>query len=261
MKKTVVKILNIVVTVLIVLVLIASAFVLVVTFTSKSENGGVPNFFGKAPISVLTNSMKGDGSDNFSAGDLIVCDIVPEDDRPVKTYKVGDVVTFPVDDLNDDGYDDYLTHRIIKVNKDGTYQTKGDNNDTYDQDPKGTTVLPNLKASDVVAVYHGFKIGGIGGFLNYIHTQQGFLLVVLIPMIIFFLYQAVRVVINIISYSKEKALEKAKLAIANADLTEEQKQRAIEEYLAAQNAAEQNASPEPEPDAAPEENSDEAETE
>ena len=51
-------------------------------------------------------------------------------------------------------------------------------------------------------------------------------------MIIFFVYEAIRVVINIIAYNKEKAVETAQAAVSNAELTEEQKQRAIEEYLA-----------------------------
>lgn len=51
-------------------------------------------------------------------------------------------------------------------------------------------------------------------------------------MIIFFVYEAIRVVLNLLAYNKEKTLEEAKLAVDSAELTEEQKKRAIEEYLA-----------------------------
>jgi signal peptidase I len=248
MKKNVVKILNVVVTVLIVLVLIASAFVLVCTFTSREEGDGVPNFFGKAPINVLTDSMKGDGELNFDKGDLILCEVVSPDNRVDAKYSEGDVVTFQ-QDADGDGYNDYVTHRIYKINKDGTYQTKGDNNDTYDQDPKGTTVFSNIQSADVVAVYKGSKIDGIGNFIGYIRSQEGFFLVVLLPMIIFFLYTAVRVVMNAMAYSKEKGFAKAQEAIANADLTDEQKQKAIAEYLAAQQGEQ---APEQSPAEAPE---------
>ena len=71
------------------------------------------------------------------------------------------------------------------------------------------------------------------------HTLRlGFFLVILLPMILFFVYQAIRVVMNVIAYNKEKAAEEAAAAVANSDLTEEQKQRAIEEYLAKQKAQE-----------------------
>ena len=45
-------------------------------------------------------------------------------------------------------------------------------------------------------------------------------------MIIFFLYTAVRVVLNAMAYSREKGMEQARMAVENADLTEEQKQQA-----------------------------------
>jgi signal peptidase I len=247
MKKTLMKILNTIVTVLIVIILIASIFVLVLTFTSDKEGGGVPNFLGKSPISVLTNSMKGDGDLNFNKGDLLICDAVPSAERSKADYKKGDVVTF-VFDINNDGYNDYVTHRIHKVNKDGTYLTKGDNNETYDQDRSNATVFSDIRNDDIVAVYHGMKINGLGDFMSYIRTQMGFFLVILLPMIIFFLYTAVRVVLNAMAYSKEKGMLKAQEAIANAGLTEEQKAKAIAEYLASQGAAKNGTNAEVETD-------------
>jgi signal peptidase len=107
-----------------------------------------------------------------------------------------------------------------------------------------------------LAVYHGQKISGLGGVINYLQTPMGFFLVILLPMIIFFLYQAVRVVINAMAYSKEKGMQKAQEMIANAGLTEEQKQKAIAEYLAAQNGEqkpEEPAESPAEPEEAPEE--------
>ena len=60
-------------------------------------------------------------------------------------------------------------------------------------------------------------------------------------MIIFFVYEAIRVVMNIIAYNREKAKEEAIEAVANSELTEEQKQRAIEEYLAKQKSDKEDA--------------------
>lgn len=231
MKKTLLKILNITVTVLIVMILIVSVFVVVLTFTSKDDGDGVPNFFGKSPINVLTDSMKGKGELNFDKGDLLICDAIKTEDRVNAKYKKGDVVTFAYD-VNGDNYKDYVTHRIYKVNKDGSYLTKGDNNDTYDQDSKATTIFPNVSSTDIVATYHGARIKGLGNFMDYLRSQTGFFFVILLPMIIFFLYTAVRVVLNAMAYSREKGMLKAQEAIANADLTEEQKAKAIAEYLA-----------------------------
>ena len=252
MKGKLTKILNIIVDVLVVFILIISVLILTMVLTTKGD-AGVPNVFGKAPITVLSDSMKGDKDDCFEKGDLLLCDVV--DNPAAKEYKVGDVVTFKLKgvDIDEDGQDDFVTHRIYKVNKDGTYQTKGDANTTYDQD-SNANAWNNVNPVNIVAKYNGSKIGGLGNFIAYLQTSMGFFLVILLPMIIFFLYQAVRVVINIVAYSKEKTLKKAQDMINNADLTEEQKQKAIEEYLAQQAQAEAETQEEviPEPEAAEE---------
>ncbi|WP_173386782.1 hypothetical protein [Ruminococcus flavefaciens] len=139
-------------------------------------------------------------------------------------------------DINGDGKEEYVTHRIYKVNKDGTFQTKGDANDLYDQAPEASPQFPNIAKGDVLAKYSGTKIGGLGGVVDYLKTPLGFFLCVLLPMIIFFIYQAVRVVLNLIAYNKEKALNQAKELIEASGLTEEQKKKLAEEYLAAQAA-------------------------
>ena len=225
------KIIHIIVDVLIIAVLIISVITLVAALSSRAS-GGIPNLFGKAPIGVLTNSMHGDKPDSFDEGDMIICDKVDYGDT---TYQVGDVVTF-MQDISGDGKQVAVTHRIVAVNEDGSFRTQGDNNPTYDQDPANSVVFPDIKDYDILAVYHGTRIPKVGAFINLLQTPVGFFWIILFPMILFFLYQAVRVVMNAMAYSKEKGIEQAKAAVENAELTEEQKQRAIAEYLAQQKA-------------------------
>lgn len=226
MNKTVKKVINIIIDVLIILVLIISAFVLVLSLTTTNGGKGVPNFFGKAPISVLSDSMKGDKDDCFNKGDLLICDVAKEGE----TYNTGDIITFRAD-LDGDGEKELLTHRIYQVNQDGSYYTKGDANPVYDQAETASPKLSSVYAADVLAVYHGTKIGGLGNVLSFLTSPQGFFFCILLPMIIFFIYQAIRVIMNIIAYNKEKAMVAAQEAIQNSELTEEQKARAIAEYL------------------------------
>ena len=226
MNKTVKKVFNIIIDVLIIMVLIISAFVLIISLSTTNGGKGVPNVFGKAPISVLSDSMKGDKDDCFNKGDLLICDVAKDGE----TYKTGDIITFRAD-LNGDGEEELLTHRIYQVNQDGSYYTKGDANAIYDQADTASPKLRSVYPSDVLAVYHGTKIGGLGNVLNFLRSSQGFFFCILLPMIIFFIYQAVRVIMNIIAYNKEKAMVAAQEAIQNSELTEEQKARAIAEYL------------------------------
>jgi signal peptidase len=226
MKKVLIKTLNVIVDIVIILILITSVFVLAMSLTSR--NSGVPNLFGVAPMTVRSNSMEG----TFDTDDLLLCKVVesPLDEE----YKVGDIVTFKIDV---DGYEAYNTHRIVKVYEEDNeirYQTQGDN--------KKTNPTPDEQyqtKTSIIARYDGNKIDHLGGVLAFLQTQLGFFLCVLLPMIIFFLYEAVRVVINILAYNKEKTLQKAQEAFSKADLTEEQKAKAIEEYLAMQQSREQ----------------------
>ncbi len=222
MNKVVRKILNIVVDVIIVIILMISLLVVVLSITSKSS--GVPNIFGIAPLSVESESMK----DAINPGDLIFTKITNGEKTD---FKENDIVTFH-QTIN--GEDKLNTHRIVEVlesNGETVYKTKGDNNFDPDEELKA--------ASQIVAQYTGAKIPFIGGFLSYIRTQTGFFLCILLPMIIFFVYEAIRVILNIIAYNKEKAKEAAAAQVANSELTEEQKQRAIEEYLAQQKQSEE----------------------
>lgn len=218
MKKTLKKAFNIFIDVIVILIMVVS--ILVVTLSLTTKSAGVPNILGVAPLSVQSNSME----DTFSTGDLILAEVTND---PEETYEVGDIVTFPIL-IN--GESVLNTHRIVEVIDDDSityYRTQGDNKDT---NPEPDTDLQS--AASIVAKYTGTKIPGIGNVLTFIRTQLGFFLCVLLPMIIFFVYEAIRVVMNIIAYNNEKALNAAKETVQNSELTEEQKKKAIEEYLA-----------------------------
>lgn len=222
--KSLKKVLNIFIDIVIVLIMIISIIIVILSLTTASS--GVPNLFGIAPLAVQTNSME----DTLMVNDLIFAEVTNDLDCK---YEVGDIVSFYIEI---DGQRVINTHRIVEVVDDHgikSYRTQGDNRNT---NPEPDEELQ--RASTILAKYTGKKIGGIGAFFSFIRTQLGFFLVILLPMILFFVYEAIRVIMNVIAYNKEKAAEEAAAAVANSDLTEEQKQRAIEEYLAKQKAQE-----------------------
>ena len=230
MKKVLKRIVNIVVDILVVLILMVS--ILVVMLSLTTESSGVPNILGIAPLSVQTQSME----DTINTGDLILCTLTEIDDE----FQKDDIVTFPIE-IN--GESVLNTHRIVEVVEDNNityYRTQGDNKET---NPEPDTDLQT--SSTIVAKYTGTKIPGLGNVLSFIRTQLGFFLCILLPMIIFFIYEAVRVVMNLMAYSKEKAVEEAQAAVNNSELTEEQKKQAIEEYLASLGQQSGNAENEP----------------
>jgi signal peptidase len=225
------KVLNIVIDVLIIIMLIVSALVAGLAIASK--NDGVSNILGYVPLSVQSPSMEPE----FYEGDLIISKVVDAD----TDIKVNDIITFAT---TIEGEKALNTHRVIEIQESEGflfYVTKGDNNPIPDAEP--------VIETDVVAVYNtGMCLGGIGTFYDFLTSQTGFFFVILLPLIIFFIYEVIRVIRNLIAYNKEKAYNEAMAnASNNSGLSEDEMKLAVEKYLAEQakqtdNNEEQSAS-------------------
>lgn len=230
--KIALKIVNIVINTLIVCVLIVSIVIATLALTSKA-NDGVPSIFGYSFHTIMSPSMVG-GSDQYQGGNYNVGDLVigkTTGKNPNEVYEIGDIVVFTTKNDNTPDGVEMICHRVIAREKTNAgvyiYTTQGDNN----PEPDGATHT----AADIVAVcydhsYNGAVWSGFGYALNYIRTSQGFFLVVLLPMIIFFLYEILRVVMNALSYKKSKAAE-------DKEDVEREKQAAVDAAVKAALAA------------------------
>lgn len=238
MKKILKKILNVFVTVMIAVVLIVSIFVAIMAITSKANNG-VASIFGYTVQTIQSDSMKG-GSDKYEGGDIQKGDVIigkiNKDENNTKEYKVGDIVTFSsVLKGAEEAGAQLVCHRIVDIVPDslGTprYGTQGDNTSIPDQEkPQFYLYARDVVADFYTDDYQGVVIHGVGAFLDFIRTQTGFFLVVLLPMIIFFMYELIRVVMNAMNYKKAKADEEkdeaVKAAVAEALATQNNGEKA-----------------------------------
>lgn len=216
-------ILNTVVNILIVVVLITSIVIAVMAISSKAD--GISTIFGYTIQPIQSDSMKGGSPDgyggkDFEKGDLMIAKATGFDMNA--EYNIGDIVTYRKADT--DGSTMLIVHRIVDKVKDPTdqncYQTWGDNR-TLDTNPDQTAIGDYLLAGDIGAVYYsadyeGVIIKGLGSVLDYLKSQQGFFLVVLLPMILFFLYELIRVILNFSNYNKSKAEEEKQEAVKAA---------------------------------------------
>lgn len=199
-----------------------SVVITVLVFAANANADGVPSIGGKSPISVLTDSM----SPTFKAGDLIICRMLTDQEKA--NVEVGDVITYYVD-LNRDGTNEINSHRVVEKYDEGGYVyyiTQGDNketNPTPDSDP--------VVYYDVICVYTGTRIPGLGGFLSFLQTPLGFLFVIVLPLVAFFIYELYR----FLTVLNEIRGKKSGKSISAAE-EEEIKRRAIEEYLKGQQA-------------------------
>ena len=206
---------------------VAFSFIItLLVFTSMGNSSGVPEVFGKSLITIETDSME----PNIRQHALVLLRRL----EPGEIYELqpGQIITYrsPVD-LNGDGEaGDINTHRIVSNNTDEFYfVTKGDNNDLPDNEGSKPYVV---KYTDVLGTCtEDDAINGIGGVMGFLRSSLGFFICIVLPMILFFLYEMYRFIALLITEKQKNAQEKV------METEEEIKRRAIEEYLAAQAAA------------------------
>jgi len=223
------KIGGVVVNVLLWVFVVFSVVVTIFVFSAQKDADGVPSLFGNSYISIVSDSM----APSIREGDMIVVKKVsgmPE----AAQCKEGDVITFySSQDINGDGKvgNDIETHQIIKVREDNgfVYYTTMGTNEEYSHG----IADPEILSSSVIGIYTGTKISGLGSVISFLGSSTGFLVCIVIPLAIFFLYELIRFVVMFI---KVKGPKEAKAGITAAD-EEEIKRKAIEEYLAKQAAA------------------------
>ena len=168
------KILSTVVNVILVLAIALAAISTYVSYVSASGNG-VPSIFGIRILSIQTESMY----PVLLPGDLIFDTAVKD---PAQLQR-GDIITYWTV-IN--GERVLNTHTIYEIyDGDGhlIFGTKGENNTTADP--------LTVHESEIVGQY-AFRIPGLGKVFDYLQTSTGFLLVVVIPVFIFFLFYLVQ---------------------------------------------------------------------
>ena len=212
-------ILNTIINILIVLVLVTSVLIAVLSLSSKANNG-VATIFGYSFHTIQTASMVG-GNPQYEGGDYQIGDLVigKASGASDRDYDIGDIISYRAQ--NDEGETMLICHRIVDVqDTDGfkAYQTQGDANEIPDQ----LDTADYIHNYDITSLcyddeYHGKVLSGWGKPLDYIRQPQGFFFVVLLPMIIFFMYEIIRVVINAMNYKKTKEQEEKENAEKDKD--------------------------------------------
>lgn len=168
-------------------ILLAALFAFTTLATKDSSH--VANLAGFTPLSVVSDSM----APTFQAGDLILirsCDPA--------SLKEGDIVTFHTIINNEFALN---THRIAEIQGQAdarSYVTKGDNNDIAD--------IHMITDGDIVGKYVA-RLPHFGRVVEFLSSSMGFLLVIVLPLLIFFVYQVYHLVTVSIDLKKALAVE------------------------------------------------------
>lgn len=194
------------------------------TFTTLAtrNNNQVASIAGFTPLTVASDSM----APTFNAGDLIFirkCD--------TKALKEGDIITFHAIINNEYALN---THRIAEIQEQNgarCYTTKGDNNAIAD-----THIISD---GDIVGRYQG-KLPGFGKIVDFLSSSMGFLLVIVLPLLVFFVYQVYHLITVSIELKKALAVESVQEGASSDALLQakEEAERAKAEAEAARAEAE-----------------------
>ena len=205
------RIMNAIVNGILVLAIALAAVCTYISFVSTSGNG-VPSLFGIRVFSIQTESMY----PTLLPGDLIFDTGVKEPEE----LRVGDVITYWTV-IN--GERVLNTHRIHEIYDGGgylIYATKGDNNTIADP--------LTVHESEVVGKY-SFRVAGLGKVFDYLQTSTGFLIVIVIPVFLFFLFHLIQFFRVLFAYQNVKNRIKYEQERGTAeDLIEKQKQQEAE---------------------------------
>ncbi|MCI9448866.1 MAG: signal peptidase I [Clostridiales bacterium] len=169
------KIASIVINVVLIIAIVLAAMCTYVSYVSTSGSG-VPSIFGARIFSIQTKSMY----PTLNSGDLIF-DVRVKD---ASELQVDDIITYWT---VIDGERVLNTHRINEIYDGGGYrifQTKGDANTLEDS--------LTVHESEIVGRYTGRKINGLGKVFDYLQTSTGFMIVVVVPVAIFFLFHLIQ---------------------------------------------------------------------
>ena len=215
------KILSIIANTVLWLFVAFSLFITILVFSAQGSEDGVPDIFGKSLITITTDSME----PIYKAGDLVFMEKITEEQ--ISELQPGQIITFraPIDIDGDGMIGDINTHIIYEAHHErNAFITKGQNNphpDNVGDDPY------EVHYSDVIGVCtEDAKLAGVGSVISFLRSSLGFFLCIVLPLILFFLYELYHFISIIVT-------EKAKRAVAAAPAVDEEeiKRRAIEEYL------------------------------
>ena len=199
------------------IILLAALYAFTTMATKDEQN--VASILGYTPLVVETDSMK----PTFESGDLIFI-------KKCDTSKLneGDIITFHT--IIDNQYA-LNTHRIQKIDEANgvrSYTTIGDNNN-------GVADQHVISDGDIVGKYIG-HVSGLGKVMNFLSSSMGFLIVIVLPMLLFFIYQVYNLIMISIRLKKAMAVENAE-EIANARIQQEKADQAADEAARAKDEA------------------------
>ena len=218
--KTLKRIGTIVISVILWAIILLAALYAFTTMATKDDQS-VSRILGYTPMTVESDSMK----PTFCKGDLIFikkCD--------TSKLKEGDIITFHTIIDNQYALNTHRIQKIDEVNGVRSFTTIGDTNN-------GVADQHVISDGDIVGKYVG-HISNLGKVMSFLSSSMGFLIVIVLPMLLFFIYQVYNLIMISIRLKKAIAVENAE-ELAKAGLNKADVEQAAKDKDEAQAALEE----------------------
>lgn len=251
-------ILNWVATAVCIVVIVFALVVAIFTIAGTTNDDHLMRFGDKIYLNVASDSME----PTFDTSDVIIATAF-DYQKQISELKVGQVITF-----KGATYEIFNTHRIVRINfaEDGktvrNFTTRGDNSKSGDKDNSTISwqdavaqnnlgLTETVAPSNIVATWgsvdengnfvEGKMLKGVGGFSNWIQDTENFgasrktrfFCVVVLPLILLFVIYAFILVRTLVVAKLENQRKVQSEQVITVDsLSDEEKRRLAQEYLA-----------------------------
>ena len=263
-QQKVMTILNWVATAVCIVVIVFALVVAIFTIAGTTNDDHLMRFGDKIYLNVASDSME----PTFDTSDVIIATAF-DYQKQISELKVGQVITFKTTARSGGAtYEIFNTHRIVRINfaEDGktvrNFTTRGDNSKSGDKDNSTISwqdavaqnnlgLTETVAPSNVVATWgsvdengnfvEGKMLKGVGGFSNWIQDTENFgasrktrfFCVVVLPLILLFVIYAFILVRTLVVAKLENQRKVQSEQVITVDsLSDEEKRRLAQEYLA-----------------------------
>lgn len=257
-------ILNWVATAVCIVVIVFALVVAIFTIAGTTNDDHLMRFGDKIYLNVASDSME----PTFDTSDVIIATAF-DYQKQISELKVGQVITFKTTARSGGAtYEIFNTHRIVRINfaEDGktvrNFTTRGDNSKSGDKDNSTISwqdavaqnnlgLTETVAPSNIVATWgsvdengnfvEGKMLKGVGGFSNWIQDTENFgasrknrfFCVVVLPLILLFVIYAFILVRTLVVAKLENQRKVQSEQVITVDsLSDEEKRRLAQEYLA-----------------------------
>lgn len=155
------------------------------------QTSDIANVFGSGFHSVEKEYTLNNQNNSFVSKDIALVKMI--DQEVVTELKIGDIVTY-----YDEETHQLVAHRIVEI------ETQDDVLYFITQSESSVSASQPIEAKNVLAVYQS-SINGLGSFLDYLQSPEGFIVLVVFPVFVLMIFESVHLYNNLLNYTKLKS--------------------------------------------------------